>query len=971
MPELPIFAKSIAIGFIASEIFHITYLLGENFSKQINDNHLIIRTAIISASIFICSVYIYLRQAHIKAKQILFSYRIDLFIAILLGIWTNLLTSPLLYSTYNHIKYSNYFWAPILLVALLLVLASSILQTYRSRENPLNPQLQFLTDEEIKADRDDILDNKTQARSFAETVLASRAHTGLVFGLEGPWGVGKTSFINLAEQYWEKAGHNSIIVFRFEPLRYASDPDLSERFINELSSTLQGKVFAPEFRPAASRYSKMLKGAMDFSFLGFKFTLTPSDESIDELLDNIDGVLKRIRRRIIIIVDDLDRLEPKTVNNILFTIQRTFKLSQAVYILCYDTENLIGKQSEGDKAREFLEKFVTIQLSLFVDMSNLISFLKTDWKESEGNFQSIPSDAMFKLSSILSVLAEMLDSELAPQYIPIIGNLRKLKRFINTIILIQIDKINFEKTDFHHGDIINLMLIHLNYPGLFRLIYTEEANGNSGIFSAKRRHKDGHAIFTNHNNLEEIVKKQEPSAQFLLNQLFHIKNLGIENSSELDESIYSSRACFNQQPYRNLEKYLQLIVKFIIPAPHTSFKIYQDAVDRVANGTPIPSILTEFSHPLESLELSHDQFWRVLISQAHQLNQNVIDNAISVLVDNLPRYSSVGTDAHGFRQKSIYSLIRLVNQSYKASNTKRSQTHINESPIQIAYRILGEGPYKNNGLLCKIADPTRGIIGWNDIMLFRLQCSPDRRGQVDNIHAALSLHEKKNTPKSEQSEPARGEMRALSQSVFSIFQKTFIKQKRNFLRELDETPSHMLLGGLAQEKAMLDKLTPEEAKTLETQQHATRSMMKTFITYQLTNTEPPTGSGIGCGVYDERGNNDSGGISAAMNKYIFDFCFNPLIQEENVLIFSDYCLSNLSNTFWIDQNEEGYIPTESGLASGLDPMRLKKYWIKFRDKIIEVTSKEPRREVITMHYIATYEEDLPKVFSVLDNMTPL
>ena len=80
------------------------------------------------------------------------------------------------------------------------------------------------------------------------------------------------------------------------------------------------------------------------------------------MLDDIVDVLRRIGRRVIVVIDDLDRLDPKTVNNVLFATRRTFKLSQATYVLCYDTEVLAGEKEEGSRAREFLEKFVTVKL---------------------------------------------------------------------------------------------------------------------------------------------------------------------------------------------------------------------------------------------------------------------------------------------------------------------------------------------------------------------------------------------------------------------------------------------------------------------------------------------------------------------------------------------------------------------------------------------------------------------------------
>src|SRR5690606_32315985 len=157
----------------------------------------------------------------------------------------------------------------------------------------------------------------------------------------------------------------------------------------------------------------------DISFLGFKLSLEPSQETVDELLDDIDEVLRRIGRRVIVVIDDLDRLDSKTINNVLFATRRTLKLSQATYILCYDTEVLVGNE-EGSRAREFLEKFVTVKLSLFVDSSKLRDFLRRDWKQDGAQFGLVPPDTMIKLGAVLNELAEILDGELATNYLSLV-----------------------------------------------------------------------------------------------------------------------------------------------------------------------------------------------------------------------------------------------------------------------------------------------------------------------------------------------------------------------------------------------------------------------------------------------------------------------------------------------------------------------------------------------------------------------
>ena len=805
-----------------------------------------------------------------------------------------------------------------------------------------------------------------QAKSFAEAVLASKTHAGLVFGVDGPWGIGKTSFINLAEQHWIEEDDNSVIVFRFEPLRYASEPDLAERFIRDLSTSIQKQVFVPELRPIASRYSRMLKGKADVSFLGFKLSLEPTSETIDELLEDIDDVLKRIERRLIIVIDDLDRLEASAVNNVLFTIRRTFKLSRATYILCYDTEKLIGGNNDREQAREFLEKFITVKLSLFVDSNAIRRFLESDWSGEYESHLTVPPDRMIELASVLTELSNLLKGEDRASYMSLLGDMRKVKRFVNAALLMRIGKTDLSRTDFNTRDLINLMLLHLNYPGIFRKIYIEESEGRSGIFHARRNPGGSQPNFVNSDAFTDFIGKQAEVPQFLLRELFEVDKLGLNGFHHVDEAQLRSRACFNEVNSRSLEAYLKLIVRFVTPIPQQTFVLYRNAVDEVRRGVPVASVLESSDFQLRTVgEDPHDHFWRLLVNQSYELAGPVADDAITSLVKYLPRYSLVNFSG-GLRQRSIFSLALLVDRAGWGEANRRRASSQPEQALEIAHRIFGEKNYQGRGLIHTLALDERGALGWNDLMLFRLLCSADRGGQLHNLQSALILHQNMAAPTTgELSKLALEGMRHLSQTVFALFKKTFIDAELNFLAVVDETPDDVFRGetGLASQE---DSTRPESL-SVEDQIAGTRASVKGFVVYQLSNRILPTGSGAGCGLYDETGNGDSGEIARIMNEYIFEVCFNPALEDENMYRFLDYCLANLSSGFFTD--EAGYIATKASLPGGLDPARMATYWQTHRALILASNPTTEDRRVVTANYIASYREDLQSVITVLDELS--
>lgn len=962
MPELMVFFRTLSVGFLAAEVWRVASYLGKNFSPELINFSFWLQVSAISVITVLCFIYALKRGAISDAARITRSCRVDLLIAAIVGVWANFLVAPKLKKFHDIIQGADPYWTPAILAILCTMLASPIFQNLRAQLRKDRSQLYFLSDDEIQKSKEDALDCGAQAESFARTVIASNAHPGLVFGIDGPWGVGKTSFINLAALHWEKHP-KEIIVCRFEPLRFASEPDLTDRLIKELSATIQREAYAPEFRPVANRYSRLIKGKADISFLGFKLAVEPSQETLDELLDDIDDVLRRIGKRVVIVIDDLDRLDAKTANSVLFATRRTFRLSQATFILCYDTETLAGIQEETSRAREFLEKFVTVKLSLFVDTSSIRNFLTRDWQNEEQKLTSVPSDTMVRLGEVLSELADIMDGDNAASYLPFVGNLRKVKRFVNALLILQIERSNLSRTDFNRIDLINLLLLHLFYPGTFRLIYAEETEGRSGRFSLKRNPDADNFI---NSPAFSAQLENDPAQAFLLRQLFDAETLELPARADIEQSVRASRACFNHEDSRNLENYLKLIVRFATPEPQDTFALYQKAVEEVVKGKEIDIILSSENFDLAVHERAHDQFWRLLVNSSSSFNHSAAEDAINTLVKYLPRYASIGRFDGSLRHRSIYSLLRLLDRAGWGRTATKRRENSNENVIEIARRIFGTEEYKNKGLLDRLASAERGTLGWNDLMLFRLQCSADRRGQLYNLQKALIIFDH---PKAETSGAVSGlsimGMRRISQTVFAKFKTDYIDRKINFYSAVDETPAENF-----DTKGFLitHEDDPNAKNTILSSIFASRSGVKSFVIYQLSNSIEANGSGVGCGYYDESGAEDSHGISRLMDRYIFGFCFNPNIDGNNARHFIDHCLANLTNSYFEGIPGDGFVASKGGLIGYFDIESITCYWREHGAFVRAKAEETPNREVVTSNYIATYAEDLDGVFKVLDEI---
>lgn len=195
--------------------------------------------------------------------------------------------------------------------------------------------------------------------------------------------------------------------------------------------------------------------------------------------------------------------------------------------------------------------------------------------------------------------------------------------------------------------------------------------------------------------------------------------------------------------------------------------------------------------------------------------------------------------------------MRLLDRAGWGRTDSKRLENSNENVVEIARRIFGTEEYKNKGLLDRLAGAERGALGWNDLMLFRLQCSADRQGQLYNLQKALIVFDH---PKAATSGMVSGlaimGMRRISQVVFAKFKADYIDRKVNFYSAVDAIPvENFDTMGLL----IAHKDDPNTKNAVLSSICASRSGVKGFVIYQLSNSKEANGSGVGCGYYDESG----------------------------------------------------------------------------------------------------------------------
>lgn len=313
----------------------------------------------------------------------------------------------------------------------------------------------LLSDDAIAHSDEDLLNRLPFVKEFTKEVLnCDTSKSAYSVGVVAPWGSGKTSFIKLFIE--EVRENKNVVIICFSPWHYSSKIDIVSAFFKQLSEYTAANDIEL-FRLICS-YSSWLIGEEKSSLL-LKFL--QKKHQPEELYNKISNILATRNKRIVVIIDDLDRLEGGEILEVLKIIRGSANFPNIVFVAAYDKEYVIkainSVHTENDE--RFIEKFFQTEYHLPLHSPEKIEdFVLSKAKEfmSENDFQ------LFKEKYIeytwLTSGTRLCDD--------CIKNIRDAKRWINSI------KIGYRllKGEVRICDLADIAMLKLYFPQIYNLL---------------------------------------------------------------------------------------------------------------------------------------------------------------------------------------------------------------------------------------------------------------------------------------------------------------------------------------------------------------------------------------------------------------------------------------------------------------------------------------------------------------------
>ena len=347
----------------------------------------------------------------------------------------------------------------------------------------------FYSDKPISASTDDQLNRSGFAKLLAQALLNLESQDTFTVGLFGKWGCGKTSIVNMALSELEKSQqalppNEQMIIVHFEPWNFSDTNQLLTQFFIRLSNEFRSKEDKKlaAVGDALQKYSEAF-GVFELipevggtiSTLGKTGILCLSkamqkgsnEKDVLKQKEFVVELLKKQPNRILVVIDDIDRLSNDQIRYVFQLITSVAKFPNTAYLLVFDKEIVVNALSDvqSGNGEDYLEKIIQMPIQIpEIQQSDLRKVL----------FQRLDTviDQFKDIGFSIPHWQRLFESCVAP----FIKHLRDVNRLCNALQF----KLTAISTEVDFTDLIAVSVLEINHPQVF-----EWVRGNKPILTGE------------------------------------------------------------------------------------------------------------------------------------------------------------------------------------------------------------------------------------------------------------------------------------------------------------------------------------------------------------------------------------------------------------------------------------------------------------------------------------------------------
>lgn len=312
----------------------------------------------------------------------------------------------------------------------------------------------------------DVLARRMHVERLKEMILATDSpEHSFAIGIIGQWGTGKTTFLeSLAKELTKRS---DVIIVHFNPWLSNSPQGITSMFFADLSKTVSR--YDDSLRNDLLSYATELLQTVDnvnvspLKIFLSSFVNTKESTVKHEL---INKSIQRLNKKIIILVDDVDRLAKEEIVEVLRIIRNTGDFGNLFFLVAFDrvyVKRSIDELLMDNMEVNYLEKI--FQFEYYLPINPHLDIFRMSLLSQ---IRKIVSDKNVEVvDEIISPSKRNFKIEFTPPIEEYVKSFRDVERYMNVFLL------NYKEIEenIYLPDYLSICILRLKFPEIYKLLY--------------------------------------------------------------------------------------------------------------------------------------------------------------------------------------------------------------------------------------------------------------------------------------------------------------------------------------------------------------------------------------------------------------------------------------------------------------------------------------------------------------------
>lgn len=245
-------------------------------------------------------------------------------------------------------------------------------------------KMNYSTDKPIDTCEQDLLGRASFSKQLGRAIYDYNGKDGLVIGLYGKWGSGKTSVINMAVNEMitlAEQENNMPLVMKFAPWNYSDKDNLISIFFQSLKNKIElqdNEKMKKQVGKALNDYAGAFDALSLIPIVGSgvaailksvaqaQGTNLMQSADLEKTKELLESALVEAKKKIVIIIDDIDRLTNSQIRDVFQLVKQVADFSNVIYILAMDRKVVRRALQEVHNidGNEYLEKIIQVPFEI-------------------------------------------------------------------------------------------------------------------------------------------------------------------------------------------------------------------------------------------------------------------------------------------------------------------------------------------------------------------------------------------------------------------------------------------------------------------------------------------------------------------------------------------------------------------------------------------------------------------------------